>query len=323
VLKDTLKFLKVTISLVNQIKLRENNPMNKITPFLWFDNNAEEAAIFYTSVFESSKIGTISRYDEASAAASGMPNKSVMTVAFQLKGQDFVALNGGPHFKFNESISLFMYCESDEKIDELYTKLSEQGNINMPLDKYDWSPKYAWVKDKFGVSWQLTVEKINSSQKILPSLLFVNEKFSKVKEAVNHYVNIFPDSKIIFESPNPKIETISEETLAFAQFSLTGNLFNAMSGQGEHKFDFNEATSFAVYCETQKEIDHYWDKLSAVPQAEMCGWLKDKYGVSWQIVPTILSKLLSDKDGNKSQRAMKALLQMKKINIEELEKAAK
>ena len=297
--------------------------MQKITPFLWFDDNAEEAVNLYTSIFENSKVEVVVRYDEASAAASGRPKGSVLTVSFQLDGQDFVALNGGPVFKFNESISLFVYCESDKKIETLYSKLSEHGNINMPLDKYDWSPKYAWVKDRFGVSWQFTVEKINSSQKILPSLLFVNEKFTKVKEAVNYYVSIFPDSKIIFEAPNPKIENISEETLAFAQFSLAGNLFNAMSGRGQHNFDFNEATSFAVYCETQKEIDHYWNKLSAVPQAEMCGWLKDKYGVSWQVVPTILSKLLSDKDGNKSQRVMKALLQMKKLNIEKLEIAAK
>ncbi|MEJ2103296.1 MAG: VOC family protein [Ignavibacteriaceae bacterium] len=295
--------------------------MQKINPFLWFDDNAEEAVSFYTSIFENSSIRAVARYDEAGAAASGRPTDSVLTVSFQLDGQGFTALNGRPVFKFNESISFFVYCESDKKIEGLFQKLSEHGNINMPLDKYDWSPKYAWVKDKFGVSWQLTVEKINSSQKILPSLLFVNEKFSKVKEAVEHYTNIFPNSKIIFEVPNPKIENVPEETLAFTQFSLEGLLFNALSGQGQHNFDFNEAVSFVVNCETQKEIDYYWEKLSALPRAEMCGWLKDKFGVSWQIVPTILSKLLTDEDEKKSQNVMKAMLQMKKINIAELEKA--
>jgi predicted 3-demethylubiquinone-9 3-methyltransferase (glyoxalase superfamily) len=295
--------------------------MQKITPFLWFDDNAEEAVNFYASIFENSKVGTIARYDEASAAASGRPKDSVMTASFQLSYQDFVALNGGPQFKFNESVSLFVYCESDKNTELLYEKLSDGGSAIMPIGKYDWSEKYAWIKDKFGLSWQLTVEKINSSQKVLPSLLFVNEKFARVKEAVNHYVNIFPDSKIIFEVPNPKLENIPEESLAFAQFSIAGTLFNALSGQGHHNFDFNEAISFAVNCETQKEIDYYWEKLSAVPQAEMCGWLKDKYGVSWQIVPTILNKLLSDKDTKKSQSVMKAMLQMKKINIAELEQA--
>jgi predicted 3-demethylubiquinone-9 3-methyltransferase (glyoxalase superfamily) len=294
--------------------------MQKITPFLWFNDIAEEAVNFYTSIFANSKIGAIARYDDT-GAASGRPKDSVMTAAFQLIGQEFIAINGGPHFKFNESISLFVYCESDERTETIYNKLIDSGSVLMPLGKYDWSPKYAWVKDKFGLSWQLTVEKINSLQKILPSLLFVNEKFARVKEAVNHYINIFPDSKIIFEVPNPKIENIPEESLALAQFSLAGNLFNALSGRGQHNFDFNEAISFVVNCETQKEIDHYWQKLSAVPPAETCGWLEDKYGVSWQVVPTILSKLLTDKDAKKSQSVMKVLLQMKKINIAELEKA--
>ena len=295
--------------------------MQKITPFLWFNDNAEEAVNFYTYIFENSKTGVITRYDEASAAASGRPKGSVMTAAFQLNGQDFVALNGGSHFKFSEAISFFVYCESDERTENIYNKLIDGGSVLMPLGKYDWSPKYAWVKDKFGLSWQITIERINSSQKILPSLLFVNEKFAQVKEAVNQYVKIFPDSKIIFEFPNPKIENIPGETLAFAQFSLARNLFNALSGQGQHNFDFNEAISFVVNCDNQDEIDHYWQKLSAVPQAEMCGWLKDKFGVSWQVVPATLNKYLSNKDGKKSQSVMKAMLQMKKINIAELENA--
>ena len=295
--------------------------MQKITPFLWFNDNAEEAVNFYTYIFENSKTGVITRYDEASAAASGRPKGSVMTAAFQLNGQDFVALNGGSHFKFSEAISFFVYCESDERTENIYNKLIDGGSVLMPLGKYDWSPKYAWVKDKFGLSWQITIERINSSQKILPSLLFVNEKFAQVKEAVNQYVKIFPDSKIIFEFPNPKIENIPGETLAFTQFSLARNLFNALSGQGQHNFDFNEAISFVVNCDNQDEIDHYWQKLSAVPQAEMCGWLKDKFGVSWKVVPATLNKYLSNKDGKKSQSVMKAMLQMKKINIAELENA--
>lgn len=102
-----------------------------------------------------------------------------MTVEFELNGQKFLALNGGPDFKLNESISHFVYCESEDRINFLYQKLSEGGSINMPLDKYDWGPNYAWVKDKYGLSWQLDIEAINSTQKIVPSLLFVNEKYKK------------------------------------------------------------------------------------------------------------------------------------------------
>ena len=159
--------------------------MQKITPFLWFNDNAEEAINFYTSVFKDSKMGSVSRYDEEAAKVSGRPKGSVMTATFQLFGQEFVALNGGPHFKFTEAIS------------------------------------------------------------------------------------------------------------------------------------------FVVNCETQEEVDYYWGKLSegGDKKAQQCGWLKDKFGLSWQIVPGILSKLLQDKDPEKSKRVMSAMLQMKKIDIAGLKKA--
>jgi predicted 3-demethylubiquinone-9 3-methyltransferase (glyoxalase superfamily) len=160
--------------------------IQKITPFLWFDDQAEEAVSFYTSIFRNSRIVTVTRYGEEGAEASGRPKGTVMTIAFQLDGQDFVALNGGPIFKFTEAIS------------------------------------------------------------------------------------------------------------------------------------------FVVNCGSQDEVDHYWEKLSAGgdPKAQQCGWLKDKYGLSWQIVPTVLVKLLNDPDPEKLRRVMKAMLQMKKIDIEALAEAA-
>jgi predicted 3-demethylubiquinone-9 3-methyltransferase (glyoxalase superfamily) len=159
--------------------------MQKITPFLWFDSQAEEAAKFYTSIFRNSKIGHVARYDEAGAKASGRPKDSAMTVAFQLDGQDFVALNGGPHFKFTEAVS------------------------------------------------------------------------------------------------------------------------------------------FVVNCQTQEEVDHYWEKLSADgdEKAQQCGWLKDRYGLSWQIVPVVLFELLQDKNPKKSESVMRAMLQMKKLDIKTLKQA--
>jgi predicted 3-demethylubiquinone-9 3-methyltransferase (glyoxalase superfamily) len=157
--------------------------MKQIIPFLWFDDQAEEAASFYVSVFPNSELGSVARYDEEGAKVSGRPAGSAMTVSFKLNGQEFIALNGGPIFKFSEAIS------------------------------------------------------------------------------------------------------------------------------------------FVINCDTQEEIDSYWEKLSAVPEAEQCGWLKDKYGVSWQIIPTQLGQLLGDPDPEKAGRVMKAMLQMKKINLEELKKA--
>jgi predicted 3-demethylubiquinone-9 3-methyltransferase (glyoxalase superfamily) len=157
--------------------------MQKITPFLWFGDKAEEAANFYTSIFKNSKIGTITRYREAAANASGRPAGSVMTVVFQLNGQEFIALNGGPHFQFNEAVSL------------------------------------------------------------------------------------------------------------------------------------------VVNCETQAEIDEYWEKLSSGGQESQCGWLKDKYGLSWQVVPTALGKWLSDSNPEKSARVMGAILKMGKLDVERLQDA--
>lgn len=157
--------------------------MQRITPFLWYDDKAEEAANFYVSIFKNSKIGGITRYGESGSKASGRSKGSVMTIEFQLDGQDFTALNGGPHFKFTEAISL------------------------------------------------------------------------------------------------------------------------------------------VVNCETQEEIDDYWEKLLEGGQESQCGWLKDKYGLSWQVVPTALVEMMQDKDPEKAERVMAAMLEMKKLNLAKLEQA--
>jgi predicted 3-demethylubiquinone-9 3-methyltransferase (glyoxalase superfamily) len=157
--------------------------LQKITPFLWFDSQAEEAANFYVSIFRNARVREASRYDEAASKASGRPRGSVMTVAFELDGQEFIALNGGPMFKFTEAISL------------------------------------------------------------------------------------------------------------------------------------------VVNCETQAEVDHYWDKLTDGGQEVQCGWLKDRFGVSWQVVPTVLTELLQDKDPEKAKRVMAAMLQMKRLSVDGLKRA--
>ena len=119
--------------------------MQKITPCLWFDDNAEEAATFYTSIFKNSKLGPITRYGEAGANVSGRPQGSVMTVTFEIEGQEFVALNGGPLFKFSEAISLMVKCETQSEIDEMWEKLSEGGERG----------PCGWLKDQYGLSWQI------------------------------------------------------------------------------------------------------------------------------------------------------------------------
>ena len=121
--------------------------MQKINPFLWFDNQAEEAAKFYTSIFKNSKIVSVSRYDEAGAKATGRPKGSVMVVVFELEGQQFTALNGGPVFKFTEAISFVVNCKTQEEVDQLWKKLSAGGEEG----------QCGWLKDKFGLSWQIEI----------------------------------------------------------------------------------------------------------------------------------------------------------------------
>lgn len=297
-----------------------------ITPNLWFDDQAEEAAQFYTSLFRDSNVGQVVRYDKAAAEAAGRPEGSAMTVPFRLAGQDFVALNGGPHFKFTPAISFFVTLETEADVDALWAELAAGGGVLMPLQRYDWSEKYGWLMDRYGLSWQVALgtreevgqAKVPGVAGIVPSLLFVGEQHGRAEEALRFYTSVFDSSVtgILHYGPG---ESEPEGTVKHAQFTLDGQTFTVMDSSLDHGFTFNEAVSFIVNCETQAEVDTLWAKLSVVPEAEQCGWLKDKFGVSWQIVPTALPKLLGDPE--RSQRVMQAMLEMKKIDIDALERA--
>jgi predicted 3-demethylubiquinone-9 3-methyltransferase (glyoxalase superfamily) len=295
--------------------------MQKITPCLWFDDNAEEAVKFYASLFKHSKIGATLRYDEASAQVSGRPAGSVMTVDFTLEGQGFMALNGGPVFKFTPAISLFVSCSTRQELDRLYKALSKGGSVLMPLDKYPFSERYAWISDKFGVSWQLILT--DAKQNIAPCLLFVGKQHGKAEEAMKLYTSLFKDSRISMIARYETGEGDVVGTVKHAKFTLAGQDFTAMDSGFPHQFAFTEAISFIINCESQAEVDMFWEKLTSRGGQEVqCGWLKDKFGVSWQVVPTILSKLLADPNPAKAQRVMKAMLGMKKLDIRGLKKAA-
>ena len=299
--------------------------MQEITPFLWFDGQAEEAVSFYVSCFRNSKAGIKTYYNEDIAKVAERPEGSVMTVDFQLEGQDFIALNGNDEFPFTPAISFFVACETPEEIDRLWQKLSEGGATLMELGKYPFSEKYGWVQDKFGVSWQLILA--DRAQKIAPCLLFVGKQAGKAEEAMNLYTSLFPNSRIVSlarytadEGPDAGPDT---GKVKHAIFSLNGQEFSAMdSGMPEHAFTFTMAISFLVNCETQAEVDHFWEKLTVGGEEIECGWLTDPYGVAWQITPTVMLELLHDPDPDKTRRAMKAMMQMKKLDIQTLKQAA-
>lgn len=297
--------------------------MQKIIPNLWFDGNAEDAVNRYTNIFDDSAVATISRYDEASANASGQPEGSVLTVEFDLEGQAFVGLNGGPQFSFTPALSFIVNCLTTDGVDELWAQLSEGGEELMPLDSYPFSDRYGWIEDEYGVSWQLIYTDSIPERKIVPSLMFVGERCGQAKDAIDFYTSVFDDSAVgDIAQYGPDQEPDEEGTVMFADFTLCGQHFAAMDSAREHGFDFTEAISFIVDCADQAEVDYYWEELTADGGEEgQCAWLKDKFGVSWQIVPRVLPELLQDKDAEKAGQVMEAMLQMRKIDIETLEKA--
>ena len=295
----------------------------KIVPNLWFDHQAEEAAQFYTSIFNNATEGDIARFDEATAKASGQPEGSVMTVSFELEEQPFLALNGGPHFSFTPAISFFVGCATREEVDTLWVKLSEGGTTLMPLDAYPFSERYGWLQDKYGLSWQVMFvghQAIN--QKITPVLMFTGDQAGKAEAAMQDYTALFDDAQIDHILRYEDGEAPDQAgTVKHARFTLAGRAFMAMDSAGAHDAAFNEAISFIVDCTDQAEVDYFWSHLTEGGKEGPCGWLKDQYGVSWQIIPRQLTDMLMHEDQEKAGRAMQAMLQMKKIDIEGLTKA--
>lgn len=279
----------------------------KITPCLWFDGKAKEAASLYCSVFADSRI----------------TEQSPIVTGIDVSGQSITLLDGGPVYKPNPSISFYYICEKELDIDRIWKALSNGGQVMMPLDKYPWGEKYGWITDTYGISWQLALGKISDvGQRITPCLMFTGKQYGFAEDAIKYYTSIFEDSKVdgILRYNNNELPD-KEGKVKHAQIVLCGQKFMLMESAHTHNFMFSEGVSLTVYCETQQEIDRYWQNLTEGGGEEsMCGWLKDKYGVSWQIVPTILSKIM--KDPAKAGKAAKAFMAMRKLNIEQIVQAS-
>jgi predicted 3-demethylubiquinone-9 3-methyltransferase (glyoxalase superfamily) len=291
--------------------------MQPITPHLWFNTQAKEATALYATLFPNSQVTSVT-------TIHGTPSGDSDIVSFQLAGQKFMAISAGPIFKFNPSISMFVTFQSEAEIEAVWNKLVDGGTVMMAYDTYPWAHKYGWLNDKYGLSWQLSYSDNHvTRQQITPMLMFTKAMVGKVKEAVESYTNIFPNSHIEMMVPYGPGEGDTEGFIKHSRFTLNGCDFMAMESSGKHEFSFNEAISFMVNCETQEEIDHYWNALSAVPEAEQCGWLKDKYGVSWQIVPTAMNEMMARGDKDAVARVTKAFMTMKKFDIATLRAAYK
>lgn len=199
--------------------------MSSIYPCLWFDQNAHEAVSAYCALFKNSHV--IASND--------------MIIRFELWGSSFMAMNGGPIYRPTPAVSYFVYCGSEAELRRLYEALVVDGQIIFSLGKYEWSTLYAWVEDRFGVHWQFDIEDIRCAQKILPNLLFVNDKMSQVKEALTSFTNIFTPNRILVEAPHPPMVGLPDGSLLFAQFMIKDFYCNAMSSTLSHDYDFSPA----------------------------------------------------------------------------------
>lgn len=262
----------------------------------------------------------------------GTPGGDSDMVSFSLAGQDFMAISAGPVFKINQSVSFILNFDpsrdehASQTLDACWEKLADGGEVLMEKKAYPFSKQYGWVQDKFGVSWQLMLTDPAGEDRpfITPSLMFAGANTNKAEEAINFYVSVFKDSRVGNLARYPADTGPAKAgSLMYGDFMCEGMWLAAMDSGVERNVTFNEAISLLVRCDTQEEIDYYWEKLSAVPEAEQCGWLKDKYGFSWQIAPTTMDEMMRSTDPAQLQRVTDAFLKMKKFDLAALEKAYK
>jgi predicted 3-demethylubiquinone-9 3-methyltransferase (glyoxalase superfamily) len=290
--------------------------MQKITTHLWFDTQAREAGEFYTSTFGGSRVKSVTTLHDT-------PSGDVDVVVIDIAGHEFTLISAGPLFKFNPSISFLVSCATKEEVDALWGALSDGGTARMELGAYPFSERYGWVQDRYGLSWQVMFAGGRPiAQKITPVLMFTGKQAGNTEAAIRFYASVFHDSKVgdmmrygAGEEPD------AEGSVKFARFKLEGQQFAAMDSAREHGFAFNEAISLMVNCENQEEIDYYWERLSADPRSEQCGWLKDKYGVSWQVVPTEMNEMMAHGTPQQIARVTEEFLKMKKFDVAKLREA--
>ncbi|MCT4214027.1 VOC family protein [Elizabethkingia anophelis] len=279
---------------------------NDIFPCLWCNGDAKESAEFYCQVF-----------------GGKITVDTPVVINIELFGQKLMLLNAGPQFEKNPSISFLINCASEEDVQHYWDQLSEGGMVLMELDSYPWSKKYGWIKDKYGTTWQLYFGEMQE-QRLVPTLMFMHRNNGKAMEAMEFYTSTFPESKIegVLKYKDDGENGEDPENVQHAQFVINNYMLSCMDSSLDHKFDFNEGISLVIMTNDQKETDHLWNTLiSGGGRESMCGWLKDQYGVSWQIVPKKLIELMNDTDPAKSQKVVQAMLKMQKIIIAHLEEA--
>lgn len=290
--------------------------MTNITPHLWFDTQAVEAARLYCDTFGDAEIIALSEIRNT-------PSGDCDIVRFRIFDQPFQSISAGDMFPFTPAVSFTVRCSSVDEVDRYWTSLSEDGTTLMPLDAYPFSERYGWVADRTGLSWQIMLDQPGAArQRIVPSLMFVGDVCGQAEDAAQHYTGIFDDATVEHVTRYTASAAPDREgSVMYGMFTLGGRLFSMMDSAHAHDFAFKGAVSFMVSCANQGEIDRYWQALSAVPEAERCGWLQDRFGVSWQIVPAAMGEMMQHGTREQVDRVTQAFLPMTKFDIATLERA--
>lgn len=302
----------------------------RIVPNIWCNGNAEEAGAFYASAFENASAEVESRYPSEGLLEFQRPLAGkALTVSLVISGFQFRLINAGDEFSPNPSISFMLnfdplLFDGDEELaraslDRLWARLLDGGEALMPLDEYPFSAHYGWVQDRYGVNWQLMLTDPAGAPRpfIIPALMFDGRAQDRAAEAADTYTSLF--APIMQEEGGTEIGKrfpygvtsgkAGPQALAFGEFRLGEQWFIGNDNGSGVDHGFSCGVSLEVQCRDQQQIDYLWEGLSAVPEAEQCGWLADRFGVSWQIVPENMGELMQ------RPGAFEHLLQMKKLVI--------
>lgn len=286
--------------------------MQRIVPNLWFDRNADEAASFYAATFPNTLIDARVTYP-----SEGLPDfqsdraGETLTVDVVIDGYRLTLINGGPMFSPTPALSFFVnfdpsrMADAKEQLDQLWGKLVDGGGqILMDLGTYDFSAHYGWIADQYGVNWQLMLTNPAGDPRpfIIPNLMFCGPAQGKAREAVDEYVALFPDAHV-----GNRVSYPDSDEIVFSEFQLYGEWLTAMDSAVPQPFTFTPGTSLMVNAHGQAELDHLWDGLTAVAEAEQCGWLQDRFGLSWQIVPDNMAELMARPGAYEKMMGMKKL----------------
>lgn len=295
--------------------------MQRIVPNIWTNRSADEAADFYLAAFPEARIVEKTTYPQDGLLdfQQEFAGKT-LGISLEIGGYQLMLINAGDEFTLTPAISFFLNFDPAFRVDargdldRVWQALAADGQVLMDLGEYPFSKRYGWVQDKFGVNWQIILTDPEGEPRpfVVPNLMYSGPAQNQAAEAVDFYLEVLPESKLGSRVTYPAAQgPATEDSVIFSDFQVYGHWLSAMDSGVEQPFSFNPGVSLQINVSGQAELDRIWAELSAVPEAEQCGWLTDRYGVSWQVTPDNLDELLA-KPG-----AFARFLQMKKIQIDQ------